>query len=184
YQQSVALMAARGVPEPLMQQMKPWAVAVQLNLPQAQSGLFLDMLLYQQASAAGKAVYGLESMEEQMGVFDGMSTAQQIVFLEESIKYVDEVPAMIENITRLYLDRDLGALQAYSDRLMSRGERQLSEALQERLIVERNQRMVGRMQPRLIEGNAFIAVGALHLPGEQGILRLLQNAGYRVKAIY
>ena len=44
--------------------------------------------------------------------------------------------------------------------------------------------MVDRMAPRLAEGNAFIAVGALHLPGEKGVLNLLQQGGYRVSAVY
>ena len=44
--------------------------------------------------------------------------------------------------------------------------------------------MVKRMQKRLQEGNAFIAVSALHLPGEKGIIKLLQKQGYQVSALY
>ncbi|HYQ72222.1 MAG TPA: TraB/GumN family protein [Gammaproteobacteria bacterium] len=40
------------------------------------------------------------------------------------------------------------------------------------------------MQPHLKAGNAFIAVGALHLPGETGLLSLLEQRGYTVRAIY
>ena len=40
------------------------------------------------------------------------------------------------------------------------------------------------MQPRLEEGNAFIAVGALHLPGKDGLINLLREQGYTVKAVY
>ena len=184
FKQCVKLMAERGMPEMLVEQMKPWAVAAQLNLPKNQSGMFLDMMLYQEASTAGKPVYGLETMEEQMGVFDGMTEKEQIVFLEESIKHVKEVPEMIRSITRLYLARDLDGLKSYSDRIMQRNSSQLTEIFSKRLIVDRNQRMVERMLVRLEEGNAFIAVGALHLPGEKGILHLLQNRGYRIKPIY
>lgn len=184
FQQCVRLMAERGMPEMLVEQMKPWAIAAQLNLPKSQSGIFLDMMLYQEASAAGKQVYGLETIEEQVGVFDGMTENEQIVFLEESIKHIDEVPEMIRSITRLYLARDLSGMKDYSDKIMQRDSSQLTEIFKKRLIVDRNQRMVERMQERLEEGNAFIAVGALHLPGEQGMLRLLENSGYRLKAIY
>lgn len=184
FKQCVKLMAERGMPEMLVEQMKPWAVAAQLNLPKKQSGMFLDMMLYQKASSAGKQVYGLETMDEQMGVFDGMSEREQIVFLEESIKHVKEVPDMIRNITRLYLARDLDGLKKYSDKIMQRNSSRLSEIFAKRLIVDRNQRMVERMQVRLAEGNAFIAVGALHLPGDKGILRLLQNRGYRIRPVY
>jgi len=184
FQECVRLMAERGMSEMLVQQMKPWAVAVQLNLPKLQSGIFLDMLLYQKASAAGKRVYGLETMKEQMSVFDDMTERQQIMFLDESIKHVDEVPEMIQNITRLYLARDLSGLKEYSDRQMRTNSGRLTEIFQKRLIIDRNQRMVERMQKRLEEGNAFIAVGALHLPGQKGILRLLEHRGYRLRSIY
>ena len=53
-----------------------------------------------------------------------------------------------------------------------------------RLLDERNARMVERMAPRLTEGDAFIAVGALHLPGERGILNLLAERGYRIFRVY
>jgi len=44
--------------------------------------------------------------------------------------------------------------------------------------------MVERMQPLLTAGDSFIAIGALHLPGERGVLRLLAQRGYTVEAIY
>ena len=44
--------------------------------------------------------------------------------------------------------------------------------------------MVERMAARLSEGKAFIAVGALHLPGDEGILNLLQRDGYRITRLY
>jgi uncharacterized protein YbaP (TraB family) len=52
------------------------------------------------------------------------------------------------------------------------------------LIDRRNLLMVERMAMRLAEGNAFIAVGALHLPGDQGILHLLEQQGYKVRPLY
>jgi hypothetical protein len=45
-------------------------------------------------------------------------------------------------------------------------------------------RMVERMIPRLAEGDAFVAVGALHLPAERGILNLLAERGYRISRVY
>ena len=53
-----------------------------------------------------------------------------------------------------------------------------------RLLTRRNERMVQRMQPRLKEGNAFIAVGALHLPGEEGLLKKLADRGYTITTVY
>jgi uncharacterized protein YbaP (TraB family) len=40
------------------------------------------------------------------------------------------------------------------------------------------------MQPHLKGGKAFVAVGALHLPGEKGLLNLLEQQGYTVRVVY
>jgi hypothetical protein len=60
----------------------------------------------------------------------------------------------------------------------------LVETFTERLLDARNERMAERMQPRLAEGGAFVAVGALHLPGEGGILKLLEGQGYQLTRLY
>jgi uncharacterized protein len=52
------------------------------------------------------------------------------------------------------------------------------------LLTQRNVRMMDRMRSRLVEGNAFIAVGAAHLPGTDGLLALLERAGWRVTPVY
>jgi len=44
--------------------------------------------------------------------------------------------------------------------------------------------MIDRMQPYLLKGDAFIAVGALHLPGDDGIIENLNQQGYTITAIY
>ena len=54
---------------------------------------------------------------------------------------------------------------------------------EERVVTLRNHVMAERAGPILDRGNAFIAVGALHLPGEQGLVALLTQAGYTVSAV-
>ena len=67
---------------------------------------------------------------------------------------------------------------------MQQGDRRVAQLFTSQVVVNRNRRMLERMQPRLREGNAFIAVGALHLPGKDGLLTLLRNKGYRVSPVY
>jgi uncharacterized protein YbaP (TraB family) len=62
--------------------------------------------------------------------------------------------------------------------------RRLHEAFSRRLLTERNVRMAARMQARLKEGGAFVAVGALHLHGENGVLAELERRGWRVTRVY
>jgi uncharacterized protein YbaP (TraB family) len=51
------------------------------------------------------------------------------------------------------------------------------------MIGARNHRMVERMT-KSFDGGAFVAIGALHLPGEDGVLALLEQRGYAIKRVY
>lgn len=184
FRQCVAMMADYGVAESRVRRMRPWAVAVQLNMPVPRNDLFLDRILYRQAVARGIPVYGLESIAEQIGVFDKMPQSQQMELLDQALANHASMPAMIQTLIDLYLARNLAGLQEINDQQLQTGDVKLAKSVEQRLILSRNHRMVMRMQPRLREGYAFIAVGVLHLPGKQGILNLLQQQGYLVKNVY
>ncbi len=184
YNQCLSLMSRYGVPEALLSKMKPWAVAAQLSMPKPQTGVFLDLQLFQMAQVQGKKTYGLETIAEQMSVFDGMTESQQLIMLDQAIKDHAHMPAKINKLIKLYVKRDLNGMKKFSDIEMEKIDSSLSNLMEDKLINERNHRMVKRMQPQLAAGKAFIAVGALHLPGEQGILKLLQKQGYQLKVIY
>ena len=53
-----------------------------------------------------------------------------------------------------------------------------------KILVDRNYTMTERMQPMLESGNAFIAIGAMHLPGEEGVLSLLAKNDYEISLVY
>jgi len=184
YQQTVKLLAPYGMPELMVQRMKPWAAAATLSLPRPQTGLFLDMLLYTQAAAQGKRVYGLETVSEQVGAMEAMPRDLQIAMLRDAIAQRDQLDHIIEQLITAYLQRDLRKLEAISDMAMQQGDARVAQLFNSEVVVNRNRRMLERMQPRLREGNAFIAVGALHLPGEEGLLTQLRNRGYRVSPVY
>jgi len=184
YERTVAVMLTRGMPEMLVANMKPWAVAVVLMTPPGNNGLVLDHVLYQSAVAAGKKVHGLETVAEQMGLFDDLSRKDQIALLEDTLDNLDIVGQMFGKLLAAYLDRDLKRLLELNEASMRDSDPLLAETFNRKVIVERNHRMAERMQSRLREGRQFIAVGALHLAGEEGLLRLLSERGYRLSRIY
>ena len=59
----------------------------------------------------------------------------------------------------------------------------IAGAFWERLVARRNRRMVERMLPGLRQGGVFVAVGALHLPGEEGLVALLRQEGFTVERV-
>jgi len=159
---------------------KPWAVVTLLSLPPSEKGEFMDLVLYRTAVDAHKEIKGLETMEEQLGVFDGLSEADQIALLREALDSRGEMPALFEDLIRAYLAQDLEGLMERSERYLQDGDPRLAALFREAAVDSRNRRMAERMEPLLNQGGWFVAIGALHLAGEKGVLRLLEERGYQV----
>ncbi|MGB5606447.1 MAG: TraB/GumN family protein [Gammaproteobacteria bacterium] len=177
-------LQARGIPALVLERMQPWAAAVTLSLPAQGSGQVLDMALYQQALQAGKPVAGLETIREQLDVFATLSESDQVALLEEAVGQSAEIDAIHAQLLAAWLRRDLAALQAINEDMQAGVDQRLAEDFQRRVLHDRNRRMAERLQPYLQQGHAFIAVGALHLPGAQGLLNRLAQRGYTVRVIY
>jgi len=176
-------MAQHGMPAEAVLRMKPWAVMTILSTPPQETGMFLDRLLYGEARRTGKPVYGLETGAEQMALFDDTPLPDQLHLLRETLHDYAEMPVFFEEMITLYQARDAGGLLALSRRELPPDD-PIAQRFMRRLLEDRNRRMAARMQQRLRQGNAFIAIGALHLPGADGVLQLLQRRGYRVSVVY
>jgi len=184
YRDAVTLMTGLGYPEELTSRLNPWAVQMTLSMPPPSTGQFLDLLLYQQAIAEKKQVLGLESMAEQLAVFSQLTLADQIVLLREA---VDEYPQMgerLETILVAWLQRDLDGLSALNEESMAKLPEGVQQSFGRSLLEDRNHRMAERSLPVLRQGGAFIAVGAMHLIGDEGIVELLRKQGMTVTAVY
>lgn len=186
FEQLSPLMLKRGIPSQALSMLKPWAVFLILSVPPQKTGMFLDLVLYESAKQHNKALCGLETAEEQITIFEKTSLEDQILLLQQIAKDPPAQEKQLEQLTEKYLARDIRGLLALSQEFndATPSEQKSTEAFLRRLIDDRNRQMVERMLPRLKEGTAFIAVGALHLPGETGILQLLVNRGYTVSVVY
>lgn len=131
-------------------------------------------------------VYFLETADDQIAALEGMSATEQVALLRLAVESQPELPALIRRLIEAYLQRDLALMWRINEAsIMDRPDlKPLSELFAQRLLYDRNRRMVEHMQPQLTQGNAFIAVGALHLYGEKGILGLLERDGWRVTRVY
>ena len=174
------LLAAYGVTATMADKMKPWAAFTTLSMPVGGRGLPLDMQLMGAAQQAGKDVRGLESIAEQLAVFESMSEPDQLTMLREVVCHYGTFQQELGEMVDAYVARDLAALVAQATRYESVEK----DTFMEKLLWERNRRMAARIAPLLASGPAFIAIGALHLPGERGVLHLLEQQGYRVEALY
>ncbi|NJO15748.1 MAG: TraB/GumN family protein [Thioploca sp.] len=187
YNQVINALNQQGMPANVAKRLKPWAVIAMLNAPPTKTGEFLDLLLYKKAQQLKMPTYGLEKVEEQLRVFEGLSLEEQVILLRETLAQFEQMPRIFDKLHELYLQRNLTALMQFSTEYMQPNHsphEKLVKNFYKKLVDDRNVKMVKRMQKRLQEGNAFIAVGALHLPGKNGIIKLLQAQGYQVLALY
>ncbi|PHP69128.1 polysaccharide biosynthesis protein GumN [Zhengella mangrovi] len=181
-------LATRGMPLVAVERMKPWVVSSALALPACEmarkkSGApFLDARLAEDARAQGKALKGLETMISQMEAMDSMPLKVHLDGLISTLALGDRIDDMIETMIVLYQKGQTGMvwpmLEAMTPEQSAADE---SYATFEKVMVTaRNHGMVASAEPIIDAGNAFIAVGALHLPGKEGVIELLRKAGYTV----
>jgi len=187
YKRLIALLNKRNfIDEAIIKNMKPWVVLMLLMLPvdqQVAGAEPLDMLLYRRASQRKIQVTGLETAQEQVSVFESMSMQDQLWLLNRAIKEIDITDALFPEMLKAYVARDLARLVEIQDAFKYE-DSEIDDRFMHQLLDERNVRMAKRMLPILKQGNAFIAIGALHLPAKGGVLDLLEKAGYEVTPVY
>jgi uncharacterized protein YbaP (TraB family) len=184
YSKTVSAMTDFGMPEAGLQLMQPWAVAMTLSTPKPKTGIVLDLSLMQQAMAQGKQTAGLETVEEQVGIFAGLPMNEQVLLLEDALQQLSDIQQTFATMHELYLARDLAGLERLNVAQQAMGNQKLEQKLMLQLVEKRNQRMAARMEPYFKSGQAFIAIGALHLPGAAGVLNLLAQKGYCISVVY
>jgi len=183
FNQVMSAMADYGMPEPVVRRLKPWAVIAMLSMPKSRGGLILDMVLYQRATSQGKPASGLESADEQLAVFEGLSLRDQIELLEMTLEQRPSQPLVFEQLIDAYAADDLNRIANIAKLDHAQARMASARNFMVRLNDDRNRRMVQRIIPYLEQGNSFIAVGALHLSGPQGILSLIRQKGYAAESV-
>ncbi len=191
-----AALGRRGIDPATAVKLKPWLIAGMMAAPPCElkrkaAGLkFLDNVLANQADETGKEVEGLETMVAQMEALAAMPMESHIAGLIEAAELDGYAADMTETLTVRYLAGDLGlimpALEAIGENLqgpLDAEQREAAEAFEQRVVIARNHHMAEAAVPYLEAGKAFIAIGALHLPGEEGVVELLRQAGWRVTAV-
>lgn len=180
-----------------LRHMKPWALMLLFDsVPSVyededEGKPILDVWLFEQAEEKGIPTFGLESMRQHLSPFMDIPLEDQRLMIKSILKRqtTDQTEAERRHaeMVRRYLDGDIDGILAMAEedeKALSPEEQVLADDLMERLLDDRNHLMVERMLPRLEEGKAFVAVGAGHLPGEEGVLKLLTDRGYSVQRIH
>jgi len=127
------------------------------------------------ANEDGREIIGLETAALQMGIFDEIPTVLQI---QEMLRMLDQDGVEeFQAMKKAYLAEDLLAL----DEVMTSNV--MMKEWEHLILSDRNKQWVKDLAPIMPEKSLFIAVGAGHLPGDEGVIELLRKEGFRVTPV-
>jgi uncharacterized protein len=180
-----------GMPGATAQLFKPWVINMLLASSDCErrkiksGSKVLDMQLADYGKANGKTVVGLETLDSQIEAMASIPMEDQLNILRSGLAFVERSNDLVETLLHFYLTRNLGATWPFQLALARKSgvTADVFDAFNTNLIVKRNETMRDAAMPLLQKGGAFVAVGALHLPGPSGLVTLFREADYRVTAI-
>ena len=185
-----AALKAHGVSVETAKKLRASILAILIATPAcanegAKDGNGLDAVIEKIAKQHGKAVIGLETTTEQLETFTEFSGPVQGAFLKAMVGLIEQSENMLEGLARLYLDGRSAFALTWARRPSPhpRVSVQIPPEIYSAVVDKRNARLFARALPLADAGGAFVAVGMLHLPGEAGLLRLFEKAGYKVEMI-
>ena len=174
-------MKSLGLPPGAFDRFKPWFAAVALAIvPLQRAGYSMDNGIETQLDKRNKALgrprFGLETLEYQLGIFDGLPEPVQRKYLFDVIDAVPTIPQDIGKMVDAWVKGDASGLAAL---LNSETD---DPALYDALLTKRNKNWAVWIDDRLDKpGVVFVAVGAGHLGGKDSVQELLRKQ--KIKAV-
>lgn len=174
-----------GVKLKQLESLKPAAINTQMSMamamnefPEMQKLEQVDIRLQKMAKDQGKRIGALESVEFQTRLLYGAPIRQQVEELVQSLDDKTNTPETAREMADAYRKQDLDRLQAIIE-----SEEESSNGYLDRIIYQRNRNWAAQMD-HIMKKATFFAVGAGHLPGDQGVIELLRQKGYTVEAVW
>ncbi len=180
YQRVLQALSGYQVPEDWKARMKVWAALMTLSVPPPQTGFFMDMSLSLRAAGSGLDVRGLETLEQQLAFLEEMPMEYQIDLLDQALDEYARVEELHGQMVDAYVTGSLETLESLSDEQFEQLDEPVRRYFLDEGITARNRRMMEGLRLLLDESRVFVAVGALHLPGDEGLIALLRADGYRL----
>lgn len=180
-----AFAKAHKIPMQLLDRMRPWLASMTLAAAAMQDAgldvqLGVDKHFLDKAVKDKKPIVELESIDGQLEMLAGMDGAQQEAFLVMSLKDAGRYKKMFRDVVDAWKTGDAEAI----DKLLKQEETPENKALLKKLIADRNAEMVKRIEEFTRKHETlFVVVGAAHLTGEEGVVKLLEKEGYATEQV-
>lgn len=172
-----------------MEKMKPVTLSTTLSLASYMKKTqsfnpmeLLDNYFQTLALQNGKSVKGFETVEFQMGVLYGSELPKQVEDLMCLVDHFDEATELVDRITSAYFSQNFQQLESVLEEEME-GSCAATPEEEAALLDNRNQNWITMMPDMMAEKPTLFVVGAGHLCGEKGVLKLLEGLGYTVEGI-
>ncbi len=166
-----------GMDIALFDQQKPFTIyqLITETLFQKDMPFALDRYLYEHAKSQGKLLTGVETFAEQMAIMEKITLEQQAKILYQTVKDFKNYRKQLKKLTRLYQEGNLQQLNKSARKGMGK--------LRKLLVDDRNYIMADRIAEMTARQSTFVAIGAGHLGGKNGVLRLLKLKNMKVKPV-
>ncbi|HEV3327722.1 MAG TPA: TraB/GumN family protein, partial [Puia sp.] len=145
---------------------------------QTTDGVELQIMKALKEQEPKKPINGLETAAFQAGLFDSIPYEKQAKELVDYLDSMDENKKITQQLAALYTSQDLDGIQALSDK----DDPEMSGYM-DLLLYNRNKKWAKELDGLLRSKSLLIAVGAGHLPGQQGVIELLRKEGYTVDPV-
>jgi hypothetical protein len=170
-----------GMPIVAMNTVKPFMVSsMMLPLLMGCPIASVEQELMKISKNQKEEVYGLETVAEQLAVFDAIPYQVQMDELVKSVK--DEFKSDKEELVKLMETYKSGDVEAIMT-MMNSSDNKISSKYQEELLVNRNKNWIPKIEQIAKQKPTFFGVGAAHLGGKTGVIALLRAKGYKVEPV-
>ena len=172
-------------------QMKPAMLNTLLSVmmykkfyPSEEAGLSMDEYFQKKANNLTRPTLGLETVQDQIDVlFGSQSIERQAESLLCTIKNIDYGKKQMDNLMTAYYAQDLTAMAKLYEEDDADNPCPSTQEEKDELNKERNQVWMEKLPEMMSNKSSFIAVGCLHLVGQDGLINQLRNAGYKVEPV-
>ncbi|MNF91621.1 TraB family protein [compost metagenome] len=183
YRRTLIAAGQNGLTEAMLAPLRPWFAAITLTQAALERtgyrGEFgVDQHFAKRASERGKPIVGFETLLEQLGYLASVGDNQTLM-LESTLDELPELKSGFDAVMTAWQSGDQATLINLLKEEMAPPK--LQAWLEQTLLAERNRNWLAKWST--LPNESFIVVGALHLYGEQGLLALLEQQGWRITAL-
>ncbi|MFQ2253065.1 TraB/GumN family protein [Aeromonas hydrophila] len=180
YRRTIIAAGQNGLTENILAPLRPWFAAITLTQAALErtnfsSALGVDQHFAKQAGDSGKPIIGFETLLEQLGYLASVGDNQTLM-LESTLDELPELERGFREVMKAWEEGDEATLINLLKSEMAPPK--LQAWLEQTLLAERNHNWLKKWST--LPNESFIVVGALHLYGDQGLLALLEQQGWRI----